>query len=103
MEQKTQLRKYLFFAIIISCTFSSCFLRNPFEDETLVQVYPDTAVGINSLMPQICEVTIKSTDSTYHITKYWTDKLTGRIIYKMESDNHATTVPTATTTSNEKL
>ena len=86
MEQDTQLRKYLFLAFIISCTFSSCFLSNPFEDETLIQVYPDTAVGINSLMPQICEVTIKSTDSTYHISKYWTDEHTGRIIYKMDDE-----------------
>lgn len=58
--------------------------QNPFKDTSLVQVYPDTIVSINSITPQVCEVNIKSTDSTYHLTKYWTDENTGRIIYKME-------------------
>ena len=66
----------------ISCTSNP--FKNPFIDESLIQVYPDTVVTINSITPQVCDVTIKSTDSTYHITKYWTDANTGRILYKME-------------------
>ena len=72
---------YLFY-FCVSCTSNP--FKNPFKDESLVQVYPDTIVTINSITPQICDVTIKSTDSTYHITKYWTDASTGRIVYKME-------------------
>lgn len=66
--------------LLWGCT--SCF-NNPF-DTTKELVYPDTTVSINSLLPQVCEVNIKSTDSTYHVTSYWTDKQTGKIIYKME-------------------
>ena len=67
---------------------SSCEIPkalNPF-DNTEDIVYPDTTVIINSLAPQICEVKIEDTDSTYVVTSYWTDKLTGRIIYKMGDD-----------------
>ena len=64
---------------------SSC---NPFIDDTLNEVYPDTTVNINSLQPQICEVVLKQTDSTFMLTEYWTDKITGRIVYKMSSKNY---------------
>jgi hypothetical protein len=86
MKSKIQAIKYLFFALCITWGYSSC-LQNPFEDRELLNVtYPDTVVNINSLTPQICEVNIKSTDSTYHITNYWTDHLTGRIVYKMKDE-----------------
>jgi len=86
MKSKIQAIKYLFFALCIAWGYSSC-ISNPFEDTELLNVtYPDTVVNINSLTPQVCEVNIKSTDSTYHITSYWTDKLTGRIIYKMKDE-----------------
>ena len=61
--------------------FSAC--ENPFHDPSLDIDYPDTLVQINSLSPQICEVKISESDSVYNITSYWTDKQTGRIIYKM--------------------
>lgn len=60
---------------------SSC---NPFDNLPDEIIYPDTTVTINSLSPQVCEVKIEQSDSVYDITSYWTDKLTGRIIYKME-------------------
>ncbi len=77
--------KYFFFALLLAWAYSSCTIPNPFEDEDIMNVvYPDTTVEISSLTPQKCTVTVKSTDSTYHISSYWTDKQTGRIIYKMD-------------------
>ncbi|MCH2023446.1 MAG: hypothetical protein MK207_13300 [Saprospiraceae bacterium] len=84
MKLNIQVFNYFFFALFILLIFDAC--SNPFEDQTLKTQYPDTTVAINSLVPQKCDVTIKSTDSTYHISAYWTDKLTGRIIYKMDDE-----------------
>ncbi|BDS13509.1 toxin-antitoxin system YwqK family antitoxin [Aureispira anguillae] len=75
--------KYFVFFIALIWVASSCQIPNPF-DTTVDIVYPDTTVTINSLLPQVCEVKVNDTDSTYLVTTYWTDKLTGRIIYKME-------------------
>lgn len=75
--------KYLFGIILILILWGSTSCYNPF-DTTKEITYPDTTVSINSLLPQVCDVSIRSTDSTYHVTSYWTDKQTGRIIYKME-------------------
>lgn len=75
--------KYIAFFIVLVWMTSACQIPNPFDD-TVDVVYPDTTVQINSLLPQICEVKVEDTDSTYLVTTYWTDKLTGRIIYKME-------------------
>lgn len=60
--------------------------NNPFHDPSLDITYPDTAVIINSLSPQICEVKVSETDSFYNITSYWTDKWTGNLVYKMKYD-----------------
>jgi hypothetical protein len=72
---------FLFLAVLVwllpSCNY------NPFDESEPI-VYPDTTVRINSLTPQICEVSIRDSDSTEHITDYWTDKQTRRIIYKMK-------------------
>lgn len=75
--------RFLLFLIVLISAFSSCTIPNPFNDieET---TYPDTTVYINSLTPQICEVKISDTDSTNAISIYWTDRQTGRIVYKME-------------------
>ncbi|CAA6810880.1 MAG: Unknown protein [uncultured Aureispira sp.] len=72
---------FILLGLLCSCEIPKAL--NPFDDTEDI-VYPDTTVTINSLAPQICEVKIADTDSTYVVTSYWTDKLTGRIIYKME-------------------
>lgn len=46
--------------------------------------YPDTTVLIDKLTPQVCQVTIYQSDTTYTITDFWTDQLTGDIVYKMK-------------------
>jgi len=76
------MRVLLLFIVFVGA-LSSCSIPNPFNDIEEV-TYPDTTVYINSLTPQICEVKISDTDSTNALALYWTDKLTGRIIYKME-------------------
>ncbi len=63
---------------------TSC--SNPFDDMSHHVSYPDTTVMINSLSPQVSDFKVADTDSSYHITSYWTDKVTGRIIYKMSYD-----------------
>lgn len=74
--------RFLLLSIVLMFFYSSC-IENPFDD-TEYGVYPDTTVMINSLIPQICEVKISYSDTLYDVTAYWTDKQTGRIIYKME-------------------
>lgn len=73
----------LFMILMWACTACEFPFPNPFDD-TVDIIYPDTTVTINSLLPQVCEVKVRNTDSTYIVTSYWTDELTGRILYKME-------------------
>jgi hypothetical protein len=75
------MRYLLLLLAVLLWLFSSC--KNPFDDYKAV-TYPDTTVYIDQLTPQICEVRIRDSDSTQHTTDYWTDKLTGRLIYKMK-------------------
>ena len=72
-----------FFVVVLWICLHNSACRNPFYDPSLEVHYPDTIVQVNSLTPQVCEVKITNADSVYDITSYWTDKVTGRIIYKM--------------------
>jgi len=71
----------ILFFITVVLLHSAC---NPFMDSNAETMLPDTAVVIRSLSPQVCQVKRINSDTTYYITSYWTDKLTGRIIYKMK-------------------
>ncbi len=75
--------RYLLLLAVLIWLIPSCSIPNPFDDHEAV-AFPDTTVHINSLTPQICEVSIRDSDSTQHTSDYWTDKQTGRIIYKMK-------------------
>ncbi len=75
--------KSLTFLAIIFC-FLQTACENPFHDSSLDLSYPDTAVTVLTLSPQICRVKITPTDTNYYITSYWTEEATGRILYKMD-------------------